>query len=451
MTISKQTLLTLTQAAVLACVWMCSAVGAQPVPAVAAYSNIWNGVYGPRGMKFLLKASAARRADGKPDVVTDDVTGNSSLILSLDVHGENYASWARYAWRSLTALGAVCRPCEFKDKGARVIGGRPYRFAEPAEAAISHWERDPARQKTAVIVRVELFGARDKSFGQWDVPLGDFTRPGYDDFPLPIKGLNRLRDLPPSIWGWISRDAATGNVERATFTLPLKGLSSFRAASVVEARCTLLDEIDFGPEIDEDAPSAVVKLRKDMLHIPGRDFAMCRYEVTQDLWRAVMGDNPSQFKGKKGPVENVSWKSCQAFLTKLNAMPHARLYGFVYRLPTEEEWEWACRAGAQGPFCRLSDGSEVSAENLDSVAWFKENSERRTHPVGEKEPNAFGLYDMHGNVWEWTSDTEDIFRVVRGGCWQGSADRCEASNRNVFYPDYRNNLIGFRLVRTELR
>ncbi len=178
---------------------------------------------------------------------------------------------------------------------------------------------------------------------------------------------------------------------------------------------------------------------------------MCRYDVTQDLWFAVMGVNPAQFKMEGGPVENVSWTGCQEFLARLNALPQARLYGLVYRLPTEEEWEWACRAGSKGRFCQLADGSEVSENNLDMVAWYDINSERRTHPVGEKEPNAFGLYDMHGNVWEWTSDMEDIFRAARGGCWQGDASRCEASNRNLFYPDYRNSLIGLRLVLSDPR
>ena len=217
----------------------------------------------------------------------------------------------------------------------------------------------------------------------------------------------------------------------------------------------------------------VERLVADMVPIPGRDYRMGKYEVTQAQWEAVMGENPSMFKGADHPVECVSWDDCQAFLEKLNAHPAARASGLVFRLPTEEEWETACRAGSTNAYCRLADGTEITEATLGRVAWYDDNastrprwlarflafaerladrvhevdwSETESHkPVGRKEPNAWGLHDMHGNVWEWTETADGVYRVGRGGSWDGSAGDCESSLRFGISPDYRNYYLGFRL------
>ncbi len=171
-------------------------------------------------------------------------------------------------------------------------------------------------------------------------------------------------------------------------------------------------------------------------------FWMGETPVTQALWEAVMGENPSRDKDAENPVENVSWDDCQTFLGKLNALPEAKASGLVFRLPTEEEWELAALAGAkpvpgQLTYGRLSDGTQITAPPpvrtvetldtfgdfafaknedpsfLDEIAWAKNYGEK--HPVGQKKPNAFGLYDVIGNVWQWTSTTHADDRVLRGG------------------------------------
>ena len=112
-----------------------------------------------------------------------------------------------------------------------------------------------------------------------------------------------------------------------------------------------------------------------------------------------MGDNPpSGFKGDDNPAEGVSWDDCQKFLDKLNAIPEVKASGLKFCLPRETEWEYACRAGGTGAYYRLADGSEVTADTLGNVAWYDGNSGNTTHPVGQKMPNAFGLYDMLGNA-----------------------------------------------------
>ena len=181
-------------------------------------------------------------------------------------------------------------------------------------------------------------------------------------------------------------------------------------------------------------------------------FRMGKYEVTQEQWQAVMGSNPSYFKSCGGncPVESVGWSDVQIFLQRLNA----RNDGYTYRLPTEAEWEYACRAGTTGDY----------AGELSLMAWYSDNSDSKPHPVGQKSPNRWGLYDMHGNVWEWCADWYGSYsseaqtdptgpatgsgRVVRGGGWGGNAASLRAADRGRSAPSGRRNDLGFRLVRT---
>ena len=221
----------------------------------------------------------------------------------------------------------------------------------------------------------------------------------------------------------------------------------------------------------------VERLVAEMVPIPGRDYRMGKYEVTQAQWEAVMGENPSVFKGADHPVENVSWDDCQAFLEKLNAHPAARASGLVFRLPTAEEWETACRAGSTNAYCRLADGTEITEATLGRVAWYNENlstrprwlsrfldfaerlvdrvrevdwSETLSHkPVGRKKPNAWGLYDLHGNVWEWTETADVERRIDCGGSWLNSARYCGSSYRYWNSPSSRLYDLGFRLCATQ--
>ena len=195
----------------------------------------------------------------------------------------------------------------------------------------------------------------------------------------------------------------------------------------------------------------IANLDDDMVPIPGRDYSICKYEVTQALWDAVMGGNPSEFKGEDRPVENVSWNDCQKFLEKLNALPEVKAAGVRYRLPTADEWEYACRTGSTGDYCKLADGTEITRDTLGEVAWYGDNSKidgkGQTHPVGQKKPNAFGLYDMHGNVEEWTSTADGSERVNCGGSWSDYANNCGAGSRFSYFPAYRDSYLGFRLAR----
>ena len=195
-----------------------------------------------------------------------------------------------------------------------------------------------------------------------------------------------------------------------------------------------------------------------------KDYYLGVYEVTQAQYEKVMGKNPSHFQGAEVgnenadlPVEKVSWEDAVEFCKKLSELPEEKKAGRVYRLPTEAEWEYACRAGSKAAYS-FDDEEGL----LPEYGWFYRNSSDRTHTVGLLEPNAWGLYDMHGNVWEWCSDwceeypkgavsdptgpKEGSFRVFRGGSCYNVAAFCRSGLRNWFVPSYRSDYLGFRVA-----
>ncbi len=422
-------------------------------PVEAAYTAIWDGFYGPGKSKLLLKASVALFPNGKPAFEFCETNDDVRLLIFLEVDTQAFEAWRYDAHQKLAALGPMqCKPVPFNAPGARIIGGRAFRFCDEGEACVQRWEKSRYAKKTALAVRIEGLSKSGKPFLKWEAPIRLFTR-GEDniEFPCPLRNLNRLLDVPQSIWSWTQPGTIPEvGAERASFNMLLTKLSQFRSASVASCVCTIIDETDFMPGILENLEPELLKIEEDMVEVPGKHFAIGRHEVTQEIWSTFMNKaapNPSYFKGLDLPVENVTWDNCEIFLKKLNSFPFFRLRGQIYRFPTEEEWEYACRAGAQGPYCLTTNGTEIVSGTLGTVAWIKENSERKTHPVGEKEPNAFGLYDMHGNVWEWTSTVDETDKIIKGGGWNGDPTRCETSNRNRYYPAHGNSFLGLRLLR----
>jgi len=198
---------------------------------------------------------------------------------------------------------------------------------------------------------------------------------------------------------------------------------------------------------DEEGPQHKVGI--------SQQFYLGKYPVTQTQWVVVMGYNPSKFKGRNNPVEQVSWHDVQAFIRLLNAKEgHNR-----YRLPAEAEWEYAARAGTSTVYCFGDDKNKLS-----EYAWYNDNSGGTTHPVGQKQPNAWGLYDVHGNVREWVQDwygktyyanspetdpkgpSNGDYRVIRGGSWSFGAELCRSASRYYSMPGSRREGMGFRLA-----
>ncbi len=206
---------------------------------------------------------------------------------------------------------------------------------------------------------------------------------------------------------------------------------------------------------DWEGPQTVVTLT--------RGFWMSKYETTQAEYQSVMGSNPSSFTGDpQRPVEQVTWSDATNYCAKLTERERlaGRLpAGYVYRLPMEAEWGYACRAGTT---TRFSYGDDLSYTSLGDYAWYDSNSGGTTHPVGKKLPNAWGLYDMYGNVWEWCQDWYGTYpggsvtdprgpstgsdRVIRGGCWVHDGGNGRTARRFNFSPGFRGSILGFRSV-----
>ena len=248
------------------------------------------------------------------------------------------------------------------------------------------------------------------------------------DFTLAKETLKALPQPVPDA-------SSTGN---QTFTV--NGVS-FTMIAVKGGTFTMGATLEQGSDAYNDKPTHQVTLS---------DYYIGETEVTQELWQAVMGSNPSDFSGTNLPVEGVSWNDCQTFITKLN-----QLTGKNFRLPTEAEWEYAARGGQK------SRGYEYAGSNtLSDVAWY--NSGSKTHPVKQKQANELGLYDMSGNVYEWCQDyygsyssnaqtnptgpSSGSYRVNRGGGWDSSASYCRVADRSCNSPGLRDYALGFRVV-----
>lgn len=258
------------------------------------------------------------------------------------------------------------------------------------------------------------------------------------------------KDMVPTAWKSLTTKYASA-----------EGIENIEVGNARALRSTLIEPIEFvfvkgGCYQMGDTFGDGGSDEKPVHEVCVDDFSIGKYEVTQAQWEAVMGNNPSSSKqcGGNCPVEQVSWNDIQEFIRKLSGQT-----GKAYRLPTEAEWEYAARSGGKSE--KFSGGIAV-----DNVAWYRSNSGSQTHPVGQKQPNGLGIYDMSGNVWEWCQDWYDdssyknspkdnpqgpssgSLRVLRGGSWSRYASDSRAAIRGWGSPVSRNIYLGFRLART---
>ncbi|MEY2979009.1 MAG: hypothetical protein RLZZ435_3148 [Cyanobacteriota bacterium] len=243
------------------------------------------------------------------------------------------------------------------------------------------------------------------------------------------------QNRPPQVPASYRQERSTGRTENLTFDLPNNGgqleLIAVPAGTLV---------MEGGHRVQLPA------------------FHIGKYPVTQRQYQAVMGQNPSRFSGQNNPVERVIWHDAQEFSTELTEILK-RQGGYEVNLPSETMWEWAARGATK------SKGyTYAGSNNLDEVGWYDGNSGRQTHPVGQRQPNELGIYDMSGNVWEWCKDNwtgstnvlpqngtaltqggDSSYRAVRGGSWSSNPENCRCAMRCRYYPDFRNDTQGFRV------
>ncbi len=273
-----------------------------------------------------------------------------------------------------------------------------------------------------------------------------------DGYGTDSKQVNILEGQTATLAGMLSTNTSSSvalgaSLSGNTITIPVKNGISIDMVRVEAGTFTMGATQEMKYPWDNEKPTHKVTLTND--------YYIGKYEVTQALWQAVMGKNPSEFKGESLPVENVSWNDCQEFLSKLNIMT-----GKTFRLPTEAEWEYAARGG------KKSRGYQYSgSNNISDVAWYDSNSGNKTHTVGSKQANELGIYDMSGNVWEWCQDWYKGYssssqvnptgansgsnRVFRGGSWFDAARSCRSSCRSNNTPVTRYYFFGLRLVLSE--
>lgn len=328
-------------------------------------------------------------------------------------------------------------------------------------------------------VRLEIEAALRQHKRVVPVLVGDARAPEPDDLPMSIRGMleRQVVELRPAKFGVdvaafvavlprfrgehssagaVGREAAPASKPTARRSQRSWGIECGRDAMSrwaifevkgVRQRMRYIPAGTFlmgSPESDTEADSSERPQHQVTL---SKAYWMAETEVTQALWKEVMGGNPSRFKGASRPVERVSWNDAQDFIQKLNN----RVPGLNVRLPTDAEWEYAARAG-----------TTVAAlyGELDAIAWC---SDDRTYPVGRKQPNTWGLHDMLGNVWEWTEDwygdhsavpsidpsgpNEGVDRVIRGGAWYYGTRICRIAFRGYWFPEERNDYLGFRVAR----
>ena len=272
-----------------------------------------------------------------------------------------------------------------------------------------------------------------------------------DGYGTDSKTVNILEGQTATLAGVLTTNttasSSTGSsLSGNTITIPVKNGISIDMVRVEAGTFTMGATREMENPFDWEKPTHQATLTND--------YYIGKYEVTQALWKAVMGKKPSTFKGDNLPVYNVSWNNCQIFICKLN-----KITGKKFRLPTEAEWEYAARGG------KKSQGYQYSgSNNISDVAWYEDNSGNKPHDVGSKQANELGIYDMSGNVLEWCQDRYGKYssssqtnptgansgsnRVGRGGGWGSNARFCRSSYRDNITPDY-SNILGFRLVLSE--
>jgi len=329
---------------------------------------------------------------------------------------------------------------------------------EAVEAAIAAIRKDDA---VAIAILLEL-----NSRGLREAVVSEYRRQ-FDSTPLLKDALvvaKSAQQLSPEARTWpeerLTPEALQGMTPEALLSLPrivLASLPPATIASLPPVRNSIGINLKLLPPGSYTMGRVSGGDEEPYRATLTRPFFLSVHEVTNAQWKRVMGSTPSTWNDDNRPVEQVSWQDAMEFCQKLSALPEEKAAGRVYRLPTEAEWEYACRAGTT---TRFSFGDDLSAAG--DFGWFDFNAGSQTHPVGEKKPNGFGLYDMHGNVWEWCSDMygpypkgeasdpqgafEGSARVIRGGCWLFSAARGRSAGRLWADPSIRRHNLGLRLA-----
>lgn len=319
-----------------------------------------------------------------------------------------------------------------QDTGHSVTTKMIEEWAKTANTSVEEF----VRNKLAVFEWSETDRNEDFGLTSEDDAVVDSETPNPADFEIPDGSEPEPEPLPSPVVEPVQKPNPEELMERAIARLNAKRANkkeeeSRENASAEDRRRVLREK-------------TAKELMEGMVSIPGARFKMGKTEVTGAQWSGIMGENPSVFKYDDHPVDSVSWNDVQKFLKTVNDIPSVKEAGIHFRLPSPDEWEYACRAGSTGQFGLLPNGQEGSES---SMAWYCSNTSNgsTTKPVGKKSPNAWGLYDMHGNVWEYTSKLDFDYAEARGGCFGHHRDGITADSTASINRNEGRQWHGFRL------
>jgi tetratricopeptide (TPR) repeat protein len=406
-----------------------------------------------RDFQAALKACVEARKYGAPEsrldsLIADAVFQQAAALLSA---GDSKQAVSKVNEALARNESAVLKALKDPQSDAlRVIVIQDYR--RQVELA---WERGDHEAAIALVTRA---GAMDPKAGEW---LGEILADQRGALSsLPEKVIARLPPrslvlLPASEFQKLTPSAVAALPRDVVANIPLGALSRFSSDAMVRLP-SLYNSI--GMELRFLPPGKFRSSEEARTVTLSRPYLIGATEVTNGQWKRVMGDTTSYWKEDNLPVNGCRWEEASEFCRKLSALPEERAANRRYRLPTEAEWEYACRAGTTTRFSFGDDEAE-----LVDYAWCEANSAKQVHPVRQKKPNSWGLYDMHGNVWEWCSDwhadhpsrdetnptgpATGYMRVFRGGCWIYGAGSCPSSHRPGLDPSPSHyGRLGFRVV-----
>lgn len=403
----------------------------------------------------LLNVDLVTRKDGSPNFIVDTNNNLLSFRLKLTVNDKEYRHWGKNALNKFKSLNLEQGFSKEERPQNFCLAGNVFKLGENEMGVINRMTdiKNFIHCLPHYYILVEYLDKHNDIVDSQYVSIKDFSREGYNFYPLPLFHLNRLNDLPDTV--------DCGSDETAYYMVTRPNTTIQWLESVTDIRCKILSAEaaqKYRTEIRRDSYDKVVKEYKEhnekikqeisnlisnLVQIPERDYMMCKYEVTQALWVSIMNYNPARFKGENQPVELVSFRQCIEFIDKLNARNDIKQSGLVFRLPSAEEWEHACRAGSVGNMGLIQENIEGTVEEM---GWSKEFANNRARQVGMKKPNVWGLYDMHGNVWEWTTTKIGNCYKRCGGSWYDGYDGCLATTFHCDNEYYKNDTIGFRLV-----
>lgn len=390
----------------------------------------------------LLEAGVVLRADGKPDVELDPNSGNVTITVRLDLNRNAWNDWASDAQSRFVKMCEKSELAKFRGSNSDiVIDDTRFSFKKDYEPIIQKQLKTvPERQW----VRIALLDQDGCTIAASYRKTSDFRTSGSSPLNYYLLGYPTFTFRGP-----------------ATHRVVIKGLSLADLNEISKIVCSIGD-LRALKSSDYAAMEAYRKTHPEKtIRIGSESFKLVPLsprimvgttEVTRALWEVVMGLSPTDKNSKCLPVVYISGNDCQVFLKRLNSIPEIRKSGLSFRLPRQEEWEAACRAGSTGEYCRIANGMEISKESLGDVAWYADNSAGKVHVVCSKKPNAFGLHDMLGNVRELVQPSLDKGDYIAcGGSWDSYDKCCTSSSLHPpdYYSEYYSDRTGFRLFASE--